>query len=154
MHRKLVLIALFAMMLVGSSAGTGAQSPTPASDAQANKELVLHYYSEVWDKSNSDVVYETLSPDFQWWFSSTELFKVGPDAVKAHADNLNANIEGMGVTVDIALAEGEYVAIRWTFTSTPEGTPSATTVLCTGNDIWRIVDGLAAELWQESVSCA
>src|SRR5688500_4950460 len=118
MRRRLFILALLAMMLAGGTAGqlvsTGAQSPTPATDAQAHKELMLKYYEEVWNNGNTDFVYEALAPDFQWWFSISELFLVGPDAVKAHADNLHANIEGMGFTVNIILAEGDYVAVRWT----------------------------------------
>jgi hypothetical protein len=145
-------------MVAGATAGqlvtVGAQSPTPATDAQANKELMLKYYEEVWSNGNTDFVYEALAPDFQWWFGISELFLVGPDAVKAHADNLHASIDGMGLTVDLILAEGDYVAIRWTLTSTPEGTPgAAATVLCTGNDIVRMENGMAAEMWQETVSC-
>jgi hypothetical protein len=146
------------MMVAGATAvqlGTvGAQSPTPATDAQANKELMLKYYEEVWSNGNTDFVYEALAPDFQWWFGISELFLVGPDAVKAHADNLHASIDGMGYAVDLILAEGDYVAIRWTLTSTPEGTPgAAATVLCTGNNIVRMENGMAAEMWQETVSC-
>lgn len=158
MHRKLVVTALVTIMLAGTLAGSSlaarAQDATPTSDPAANKALVLRYQSEVWDKGNTDVVYEVLAPDFIWRFSSTEIFLVGPEAVKMHADNLNTNVEGMGLTVDLALAEGEYVAIRWTLTSTPQATPTTATLLCTGNDIYRIENGLLAELWQETVSCA
>jgi hypothetical protein len=157
MRRTLIVSALIVFMLAG---GIGqvliarAQSPTPATDTQANKELVLRYYDEVWSNENTDFVYEALAPDFEWWFGIDELFLVGPEAVKLHADALHASIDGMGFTVDIALAEGEYVAVRWTLTSTPEGTPgAAAAVLCTGHDIIRIENGLAAEMWQETVSC-
>ena len=145
---------MLAGALAGPSLPVHAQSPTPATDAAANKELVLRFYEEVWNKGNTDFAYEVLAPDFNWWFGIDELFLIGPEAVKLHAENLGAQIEGMGLTVDIALAEGEYVATRWTFTSTPEATPTATTVLCTGNDIWRFENGMAVEMWQESVSCA
>jgi hypothetical protein len=158
MRRSLFVFALLAMMLAGGTAGqiasARAQSPTPVIDAQANKELMLKYYEEVWNNGNTDFVYEALVPDFNWWFGISELFLVGPDAVKAHADNLHTSIEGMGLTVDLILAEGDYVAVRWTLTSTPEGTPgAAATVLCTGNDIVRMENGMAAEMWQETVSC-
>jgi hypothetical protein len=158
------LVVLLGLLIAGSvvesTVGVRAQDATPAGDPDANKAVVLRYLSEVWDKGNTDVAYETLAPDFVWRFGTTEIFQVGPDASKAHADNLNAEIQEMGLTVDIALAEGDLVAVRWTFLGilpAGEGTPQTTSatpqVLCTGNDIYRVEDGLIAELWQESASC-
>jgi hypothetical protein len=140
----------------GSTASAAAQA-TPeagqAHDLEANKALVLRYQTEVWDKGNTDVVYEVLAPDFTWHFAISEIFLVGPDAVKQHAENLGAQIEGMGLTVDKILAEGDQVAIRWTLTSTAAATPDVTTILCTGNDIYRVEDGQLAEVWNETASC-
>jgi hypothetical protein len=159
MHRKLVVTLLLALIvaggLVGLSGAVRAQDATPAaSDPAANKSMVLRYYDEVWDKGNTDVVYELLAPEFVWRFGSTEIFQVGPDATKAHIDNLNASIEGMGMTVDLVLAENDLVAVRWSLTSTSIATPATTTLVCTGNNIFRIENGLLAEVWSESVSCA
>jgi hypothetical protein len=159
MRRNIIVTALLGLLLGGLLAGSSdavrAQDATPsANDPAANKALVLRYEEEVWNQGNTDVVYEVLAPEFIWRFSSTEIFLVGPDAVKAHADNLNSQIEGMGLTVDIALAEDDLVAIRWSLTSTSVATPATTTLLCTGNDIYRIDNGLIAESWQESASCA
>jgi hypothetical protein len=161
MLHRLASIALLALTVVGLLAGAAfvvrAQDSTPPADIEANKALVLRYQNEVWDQGTTDVVFEVLAPDFTWRFGATEIFLVGPDAVKAHADNLHANIEGMAVSVDIVVAEGEWVAIRWTLTETPqveEGTPQAQPhLLCTGNDIYRVADGLLAEVWQETVTC-
>jgi hypothetical protein len=73
----------------------------------------------------------------------------------------DAAIEGMGLTVDIALAEGEYIAARWTLVGivspgkgTPQAVGAAPQLLCTGNDIYRVEANLIAELWQETVTCA
>jgi hypothetical protein len=160
MIRKGLATAVLAVMLVGglfpALTQVDAQEATPASDSdlEANKALVLRYESEVWDKGNTDVVFEVLAEDFTWRFAISEVFLIGPESVKMHADTLDRQIEGMGLTVDLMVAEGNMVAIRWTFTSTPEATPTVTTVLCTGNDFFRIENGKLAELWSESVSCA
>jgi hypothetical protein len=161
MRLSRILLPVLVFAFVALPLVARAQDATLEADAAANKALVLRYLVEVWDKGNTDVVNEVLAPDFTWRFSATEVFLVGPGAVKAHADNLNAAIEKMGLTVDIALAEGEYVAARWTLVGIAppgEGTPQAVgatpQLLCTGNDIYRIEGNLIAELWQETVTCA
>ena len=158
MRRNPIFIALVTMVLAGALAGSSltaqAQDATPAADPAANKALVLRFLDEIWNKGTFAVADEILAPDFTWRFGATEIFLVGPEAVKMHYENLRGNIPGVGLTADIAIAEGEYVAVRWSLTSTSQATPSTTTLLCTGNNIYRIAGGLIAELWQESLSCA
>jgi hypothetical protein len=154
------LAVLLVVALVGTLAASAhvarAQDATPAGGSDANKALVLRYYEEVWNGGDTAVAHEVLASDFTWRLGLNRVFLVGPDAVMQHADNLRSQIEGLGLTVDAILAEGDLVAARWTLTATPagaNGTPAATTVLCTGNDVWRIEGGLAAEVWAESASC-
>jgi ketosteroid isomerase-like protein len=161
MSRRFVLITIASFMLVAGviaapSLGAHAQDATSTNDIEANKALVQRYYDEVWSGGDTNVALEVLAPDFKWWFGIDELFKEGPEATKAHAETLRAQIEGMGYTLDKILAEDDLVAVRWILTSTTagaNGTPAATTVFCTGNNIIRIEDGLIAELWTETASC-
>jgi hypothetical protein len=159
MRRNLVVTALLVLvvgLIAGQSLDARAQDATPAGGSDANKALVLRYYEEVWNGGDTAVAHAVLAPDFTWRLGLNRVFLVGPEAVKQHADNLRSQIEGLGLSVDAILAEGDLVAARWTLTATPagaNGTPAAATVLCTGNDIWRIEVGLAVEVWAESASC-
>lgn len=126
-------------------------------EAATNKALILRFYEEVWNKGNTEFVYEVIAPDFTWRFGVSEVFLVGPDAAKENADNLYRNIDGMGLTIDHIVAEDDLVAAHWIMTSTPAGTPGTATTateLCAGIDMWRFENGMAVELWEESSTCA
>ena len=128
--------------------------PTSANDPEANKALVLRYLNEAWNQEKTDVVDEVLAPGFTWRVLPGEIYLSGRFAVKQEIEAVRASLEGPWLTIDVAIAEDEYVAIRWTLTSTSMATPATTTVLCAGTDFYRIEDGLIAELWQESSSCS
>jgi hypothetical protein len=157
----LAFVAVLILQLLSGSLSGRAQDATPIADSDANKALVLRFLDEVWNEGNTDVAYEVLAPDFTWWLSTGEIYLIGPDAFKREADAVRAAIDEVGLTFDIVLAEGEFVAVRYTFLGilpqgdgTPQAADAAPEELCRGNAIYRVEDGKIAELWDESVSCS
>jgi hypothetical protein len=150
-----LLVLTLAGVLARSALSAGAQDATPAADLAANKALVVRYFEEMWNQGNLAVADEILTPDYTWRFGMTEIFKVGPEAVKLHVENLRRSIDGLHFTVDILLAEGEYVAARWSMEGNGPGAGGTPVpqLLCTGNNIYRVEAGKLAEVWQETVSC-
>jgi hypothetical protein len=138
----------------------GAFSPAPAPIAtptgggeggsDANRALVLRYYEEVWTGGNTDLVFEILAPDYKAWFGATELTYSGQDAAKRSLDGLRGSIPGFRLTPDIVVAEGEYVAVRWSMWMDSATAPDGSEVICQGNSIYRVAGDVLAEVWTEN----
>jgi hypothetical protein len=158
MLRNRSIAALFALSLIGglaaqsSPARADAQSATPAggSDIEANKALVVRYYEEVWMGGNTDLVFQILAPDYKAWFGATELTYSGQEATKRYLDNLRASVPGFQLTPDIVVAEGIYVAVRWSMWAASDTAPNGSGVICQGNSIYRVADDVLAEVWTEN----
>jgi len=115
-----------------------------------NKAIAMRVFDEIFNQGKFQVADEIYAPDFQnhGLHRSVDL-KVDQDAV--HAEK--KAFPDLRVSVEQMVAEGDKVAVLWTFQGTHtgsgyEGLPATgTRVEVRGMTIWRIVDGRIVEEW-------
>ena len=125
--------------------------PTPDGSLQArDKAVAMRVFNEIFNQGKFQVADEIYAPDFQnHGLHRTVDLKADQDAVheekKAFPD--------LRMSVQEIIAEGDKVAVLWTFQGTHTGSgyeglpPTGTRVEVRGITIWRIVDGRIVEEW-------
>jgi steroid delta-isomerase-like uncharacterized protein len=160
---KLTMGALLGGAVVArtGAAPARAQDATPAADetcpttsAEENIAIVERYWSEVWTAGGEAAVAELLAEDeiHHWGFGGTT------DNLDDYTERLLlffAAFPDMAFRVDLAMADGDMVATRWTATGTHEGPwlgiePTGATIEYTGMQMFRIACGKIAESWGEA----
>lgn len=120
--------------------------------ADKNKALVRRFYEEVWDRGNSDFVYEVFADNYvRHDLRATEALP-GPEGQKKIADDFRAAFPDLRITVDLIVGEGDYVVGRWTASGTHRGSwgPIEATgreVTFSAVNIFRFEDGKVVEIW-------
>jgi len=125
--------------------------PTPDGSIQArNKAVAMRVFDEIFNQGKFQVADEIYAPDFRnhGLHQSVDL-KTDQDAV--HAEK--KAFPDLRMSVQEMVAEGDKVAVLWTFRGTHTGSgyeglpPTGTPVELRGITIWRIVDGRISEEW-------
>jgi len=125
--------------------------PTPdGSIAVRNKAVAMRVFDEIFNQGKFQVASEIYSPDFRnhGLHQSADL-KADQEAVRAE----KKAFPDLRVSVQEMIAEGDKVAVSWTFHGTHTGSgyeglpPTGTPVEVRGITIWRIVDGRIREEW-------
>ena len=125
--------------------------PSPDGSIQAgNKAVAMRVFDEIFNQGNFQVADEIYSPDFQnhGLHRSADL-KTDQEAMRAE----KRAFPDLRMTVQEMVAEGDKVAVLWTFRGTHTGSgyqglpPTGTRVELRGITIWRIVDGRIVEEW-------
>ena len=119
-----------------------------------NKQLVLRWKEEIWNKRNLNIVDELYDPDYLGHMASTPGLIPGREALKHLLASLFAAFGEIHLTTQFLFAEGDMVAaydtIRQKHTGVFEGIPPTDKeVSLTSTDIYRIVDGKIVEQWIE-----
>jgi steroid delta-isomerase-like uncharacterized protein len=125
--------------------------PTPARSIQAgNKAVAMRVFDEIFNQGKFKVANEIYAPDFQnHGLHRSVNLKTDQEAV--HAEK--KAFPDLRMSVQQMIAEGDKVAVLWTFEGTHtgsgyEGLPATgTAVELRGITIWRIVDGRITEEW-------
>jgi len=117
-----------------------------------NKALVRRFYEEVWDKGNLAVCEEVFNPDYVRHDPRATEPAPGPEGQKQIAADFRAAFPDLRVTVDLLVAEGDYVVGRWTAAGTHSGSwaglePTGRAVSFSAVNIWRFENGKASEIW-------
>ncbi|MBD3181461.1 T9SS type A sorting domain-containing protein [Candidatus Poribacteria bacterium] len=118
---------------------------------EINIAVRMRAYDEGWNQGNIDVVDEIYSDDFAGNmppFDTKEGIKMGLAAYISAIPDVHVEVEDV-------IAEGEYVALRYTFTGTQEGElmgiPPTGNFACTpGISIAQIVDGKIVAVWENN----
>jgi steroid delta-isomerase-like uncharacterized protein len=120
--------------------------------AHANKELVRRFYEEVWQKGNLDVADDVFAHDYvRHDFRATEPAP-GPEGQKQIARAFRAAFSDLRFEVEILIADGDYVAARWTAQGTHAGRwgdvdATGRFVTLSGVNLFRFESGRVAEIW-------
>src|SRR5215831_15573242 len=145
------LLSVFAECFLAVTSLMAQGQPTPDGSIQArNKAVAMRVFDEIFNKGKFEVATEIYAPDFQnhGLHRSVDL-KTDQEAVHAEKKafpDLRMNVKEM-------VAEGDKVAVLWTFQGTHTGSgygglpPTGTRVEVRGITIWRIVDGRIVEEW-------
>ncbi len=119
---------------------------------EENKAIARRWNDEIWNKGNMAVVDELMATNFVW---HTPYVGVAPDreGFKQSAATLSS-FSDMNCVDDDMVAEGDKVAVRWTWSGKHTGeymgiAPTGKRVTITGISIIRIAGGKIVEEWDE-----
>ena len=117
-----------------------------------NKELVRRFYDEVWRKGNVDVADDVFARDYVRHDLRATEAAPGPEGQKQIARAFRAAFPDLRFDVEIVIAEGEYVAARWTASGTHTGRwgnldATGRFVTFSAVNIFRFERGRVAEIW-------
>jgi steroid delta-isomerase-like uncharacterized protein len=119
---------------------------------ETNKELVQRFYEEVWSQGNTQFALEVFADDYvRHDLRPTESAPGGAGQAKIAAD-FRAAFPDLVFVPELLIAEGDYVAARWTASGTHLGSwgtvaPSGERVQFSGVNIFRINEGKVVEIW-------
>jgi steroid delta-isomerase-like uncharacterized protein len=119
--------------------------------SEINIALAKKWFEEVWNKSRRDAIAEMLAPDAI--LEEGDDVTRGPEAFYPFFDRMQAAFSNAHVAVQDALADGDKVCLRWTFTAKHTGNglglpATGEQVKVTGISIVRIKDGKLVHGWQ------
>jgi predicted ester cyclase len=121
---------------------------------EQNKELVLHWKDEIWNKRNLSIINKLYAPDYVGHIVGAPGPVQGPEALKQQVGAYFAAFEVQWAT-EFLVAEGDKVVAYDTFAFKHTGTfqgipPTGKEATITSIDIYRIVDGKIVEQWVEA----
>jgi steroid delta-isomerase-like uncharacterized protein len=145
------LLSVFAQCFLTGALLMAQGQPTPDGSIQArNKAVALRVFDEIFNQGKFQVADEIYAPDFQN-HGATRTVDLKTDQDYVHAEK--KAFPDLHVTAQDMVAEGDKVAVLWTFRGTHTGPgyeglpPTGTRVEVRGMTIWRIVDGRIVEEW-------
>ena len=120
--------------------------------AEENKATLLRVVDEL-NKGNSDFIDDVFSPNFAFYSPTSPNWPRGLEGARKMITQLRSILPDVHATVEDIFAEGDKVAVRWTFRGTYQG--EARPVFRTqGSTVWRFpsvhyrfVDGKIADDW-------
>ena len=122
-------------------------------DAEANKAGVQRMIDEVMNQQNLAVVDELFVTDYLMHDPAWPMEVRGPEGFKQWAGMmLDPYFSDSRITIENMLAEGDKVAVRWTWTGTHTGEfvgipPTGRHIAVAGISIHRFADGRFVESW-------
>jgi predicted ester cyclase len=124
-----------------------------AMSTEHNKQLVLRWRDEIWNKRNVTIVDELYAPDYIGHMAGTPGPIAGREALKQLIAAYLAAFD-IHLTSQFLIAEGDLVAVydtvRLKHTGAFQGIPpTGKEATITSTDIYRMVDGKIVEQWTE-----
>jgi steroid delta-isomerase-like uncharacterized protein len=119
---------------------------------ESNKALVRRFYDEVWAKGNLEVADDVFADEYERHDLRPGDPSPGPVGQKEIAAAFRAAFPDLTWDVDFILADGDFVAGRWTATGTHLGPwagvePTGRTMSFSGINVFRFSDGRVVEIW-------
>jgi steroid delta-isomerase-like uncharacterized protein len=120
--------------------------------AEGNKALVRRFYEEVWARGNLDVADEVFADDYVRHDLRAGDAAPGPEGQKQIAAAFREAFPDLAWDVDFVLAEGDFVAGRWTASGTHLGSwagvePTGRRMRFSGINVFRFASGKVVEIW-------
>lgn len=149
-HLRMCLSVLTECLLTGTLLVAQSQPVKDRSIETENKAVAMRVFNEIFNQGRFQVADEVYAPNFQnhGLHRSVDL-KADQEAVQAE----KKAFPDLRMSVQQIVAEGDKVAVLWTFQGTHSGTgyeglpATGTKVKVRGITIWRIVDGQIVEEW-------
>jgi predicted ester cyclase len=121
---------------------------------EENKQLVLRWREQAYEKKNLNVIDELHAPDYVGHIVGTPGPIRGREALKQLFAAYFAAFD-IHVSSEFLIAEGDMVVVRDTYRLKHKGEfqgipPTGKELSVTGTDIYRIVDGKFVEQWVEA----
>ena len=118
----------------------------------ANKALVRRFYEEVWARGNLDVADEVFADRYERHDFRAGEPERGPEGQKRIAAAFRAAFPDLTWEIEFLLADGDFVAGRWTAAGTHLGAwagveATGRSVRFSGINVFRFADGKVVEIW-------
>jgi predicted ester cyclase len=118
-----------------------------------NKQLVLRWKEEIWNRRNLGIIDELFAPDYVGHVAGLPGDLTGRDGLRKFFSSFLGAFETRE-TPGFLIAEGEFVAMYDTYwarsTASFQGSaPTGREATTSGIDIYHIVDGKVVEQWFE-----
>ena len=125
-----------------------------AMSTEHNKQLVLRWKDESWNKRNVNIIDELYAPDYIGHMAGNPGPIRGREALKHLIAAYFAAFDDIHLTSQFLIAEGDLVAVydtvRLKHTGEFQGIPpTGKEAIVTSTDIYQIVDGKIVEQWTE-----
>jgi steroid delta-isomerase-like uncharacterized protein len=119
---------------------------------EENTRVVRRFYEEVWQKGNLDVADDVFGDDYVRHDLRPTDAAPGPEGQKQIARAFRAAFPDLRFDVEIVIADGNYVAARWTASGTHTGRwgdvePTGRFVTFSGVNIFRFENARVMEIW-------
>jgi predicted ester cyclase len=120
---------------------------------EQNKATIRRAYEEVLNKGNVAILNELMAPNYVS-HGPGGLDVKGPEGFGQYVTMMRTAFPDIRVTLENMVAEGDYVAHRFTLTGTHRGDwlsipPTGKRVTVTGNVLSRFAAGKEVEAWEE-----
>src|SRR5215468_3524979 len=145
------LLSVVAVCFLTGALVMAQEQPSPDGSIQArNKAVAMRVFDEIFNQGKFQVADEIYAPDFQN-HGLHETADLKTDQAAVHAEK--RAFPDLRMSVREIVAEGDKVAVLWTFQGTHTGSgyeglpPTGTRVEIRGITIWRIVNGRIVEEW-------
>jgi steroid delta-isomerase-like uncharacterized protein len=121
--------------------------------AKENKAVVRRVIEEIFNQGNLDAADELIAPDYLQHDPAMPQEVRSPEDYKEFAAAYRAAFPDFHMEIEEQIAQGDFVATRWTRTGTHDGdlmgiAPTGNRVTQPGIDISRVSDGKVAETWE------
>ncbi len=118
---------------------------------EENKALIRRLYEQVYANWNFSLLPDLIAPGFTGHGTPPEI-PSGPDGVRQFYQQLRSAFPDIRYTIEDILAEGDKVAVRWTWCGTHLGdyygiAPTGKPAKASGIAIYRIEAGKCVERW-------
>ncbi len=147
---SVLAVLMFAPLVATPAQSQAASLPTESSQQEKNKAVARRVFDEIFNQGRFQVADEIYAPDFRN-HGARRTIDLQTDQAWVHAEK--KAFPDLRISVQQMVAEGDKVAVLWTFQGTHtgsgyEGLPATgTRVEVRGMTIWRIVDGRIVEEW-------
>ena len=117
-----------------------------------NKALVRRWFEELFNEAKLDLADEIVTPDHVSHDPSTPEHLPGPEGERQLVTLVRGAFPDGRITIEDLVAEGDRVAVRWTFRGTHRGdfmgiAPTGKEVEMGAMDLFRVAGGKIAETW-------
>jgi steroid delta-isomerase-like uncharacterized protein len=117
-----------------------------------NKALVRRFYEEAWGRGELDVIDEAFAGDYVRHDLRPTNPVPGPEGMRQITSGFRAAFPDLRFEVEFVVAEGDFVAARWTASGTHTGPwgdvePTGRRATFSGVNIFRFEAGKVAEIW-------
>jgi predicted ester cyclase len=151
MTRAAIVAASFLLVCSSNQAQTPEQESMLEDTAGRNKELVRHFYDEVFVEWNMALVDEVVSPGFRSHDWRPE-HASGPKGFRDFYEGVRASFPDTRYVVDDLIAEGDRVVVRWRILATHGGeffgiAATGRAITLKGIAIYRVEAGKLMERW-------
>jgi predicted ester cyclase len=141
LERLCAAAALFACAATEQPTAPARSPDTPAPTHQTNKHIIRSLYEDCINTGALERLDELVAPDYVG-----PQGEAGPDGFRKTIQGLRAGIPDIRFTIDELIAEGDGVAVRWTWRGTHTGTlrglePSQKPVTNAGIALYHLTEG-------------